>query len=318
MKNNVSRKLFLSPADFAPFADTSKLARGVEQKPRKNFTLVTLTGPSCSGKSTLEKQLVAEGAGAVISNTSRAPRPGEVEGVDYHFRTREWFAKQDLIECVEFGSNLYGNTESDIQDALIRSKNNMIVWVVEPNGLMQIREYYDSKSDKSPLYAVFIDGDIIELANRFLRRFLSDSTNNVEAYSKRLTQMMTTEREWVNKRFECCAHSATPDRPMYDIVLPEFNKLNKDGVTEFICSIAKMRSLAELIESSAQATVKPPVSGDNREAAPVSVDSLIRMVYEGAKLPVEKEFVYVAEGILAKLLAVAVPASDWSIRQQRK
>jgi guanylate kinase len=57
-----------------------------------NNTLITLTGPSCAGKTTLEDRLIKAGFDRVISNTTRAPRRGEIDGVHYHFRTPEWFA----------------------------------------------------------------------------------------------------------------------------------------------------------------------------------------------------------------------------------
>lgn len=52
-------------------------------------TLVTLTGPSCTGKSTVARKLVELGFVELISTTTRTPRQGEVEGVHYYFRSKE-------------------------------------------------------------------------------------------------------------------------------------------------------------------------------------------------------------------------------------
>ena len=72
-------------------------------------------GPSGSGKSTLIKQLMAEfkdAFGFSVSHTTRQPRPGEVNGKDYHFVTKEEMTtgvdNGDFIENAVFSGNMYG------------------------------------------------------------------------------------------------------------------------------------------------------------------------------------------------------------------
>lgn len=73
-----------------------------------------LSGPSGTGKSTVAKQLVREVAGlaAGVSHTTRAPRPGEVEGVDYCFVTPSAFdqilARDGFVEWVAAYGHRYG------------------------------------------------------------------------------------------------------------------------------------------------------------------------------------------------------------------
>jgi guanylate kinase len=76
---------------------------------------LVLFGPSGSGKSTLLQRLCAEFPntfGFSVSHTTRCPRPGEVDGVHYHFTTkeamREAIAHGEFIESAEFSNNLYG------------------------------------------------------------------------------------------------------------------------------------------------------------------------------------------------------------------
>ena len=61
---------------------------------RQKDLLMVLTGPSGSGKTTLSLRLLneIEGVRKVITTTTRAPRMGEVDGIDYHFQTPEKFA----------------------------------------------------------------------------------------------------------------------------------------------------------------------------------------------------------------------------------
>ena len=52
-------------------------------------TLITLTAPTCSGKSYLLDALTKDWCSRIVSTTTRPPRPGECEGIDYHFISEE-------------------------------------------------------------------------------------------------------------------------------------------------------------------------------------------------------------------------------------
>uniref|UniRef100_A0A8B9GNU8 Guanylate kinase 1a n=1 Tax=Astyanax mexicanus TaxID=7994 RepID=A0A8B9GNU8_ASTMX len=76
---------------------------------------VVLSGPSGAGKSTLLKMLMKEFEGVFgfsVSHTTRKPRPGEENGKDYHYVSREVMQagidKGDFIENAEFSGNMYG------------------------------------------------------------------------------------------------------------------------------------------------------------------------------------------------------------------
>ncbi|KAJ2159888.1 guanylate kinase [Coemansia sp. RSA 552] len=78
---------------------------------------IVVFGPSGTGKSTLLKRLFAaypNDFGFSVSNTTRSPRAGEVDGRDYHFLTREQFLQAvkdgEFIEHAEFSGNMYGTT----------------------------------------------------------------------------------------------------------------------------------------------------------------------------------------------------------------
>ena len=72
-------------------------------------------GPSGSGKSTLIKQIMSDFKGVFgfsVSHTTRSPRPGEVDGKDYHYVSREIMEKGisngEFIESATFSDNMYG------------------------------------------------------------------------------------------------------------------------------------------------------------------------------------------------------------------
>ena len=79
----------------------------------KKGLLVIFSGPSGSGKGTIMKSLLARRDDTVlsVSMTTRAPRPGEIDGYHYHFVTREEFKKtieeDGFLEYAEYNGNFY-------------------------------------------------------------------------------------------------------------------------------------------------------------------------------------------------------------------
>ncbi|ORX68412.1 putative guanylate kinase [Linderina pennispora] len=84
---------------------------------------IVIYGPSGTGKSTLLKRLFAD---YPVSNTTRQPRTGEVDGKDYHFLTREQFIaavnNNEFIEHAEFSGNMYGTTIQSVKDVATSGK----------------------------------------------------------------------------------------------------------------------------------------------------------------------------------------------------
>ncbi|XP_065388274.1 guanylate kinase isoform X3 [Macaca fascicularis] len=90
---------------------------------------VVLSGPSGAGKSTLLKRLLQEHSGIFgfsVSHTTRNPRPGEENGKDYYFVTREVMQRDiaagDFIEHAEFSGNLYGTRSSGCGSATLKRR----------------------------------------------------------------------------------------------------------------------------------------------------------------------------------------------------
>lgn len=109
-------------------------------------TLLIVSGPSGSGKTTLCRR--AEAAGLTcysISCTTRAPRPGEQQDVDYHFLTPEVFAAKvaagEFLEHATVHGNSYGTLKADIIDLLQAGKN--VVMDIDVQGAASIRSCPD-------------------------------------------------------------------------------------------------------------------------------------------------------------------------------
>jgi guanylate kinase len=104
------------------------------------------TGPSGVGKGTLLKALRDRypSLKLSISATTRSPRPGEVDGKDYYFVSREQFQtmveKGDLLEWAEFAGNCYGTPKSAVQHHL--DEGEWIILEIELEGARQVRETF--------------------------------------------------------------------------------------------------------------------------------------------------------------------------------
>jgi len=103
-----------------------------------------ITGPSGVGKGTLIRLLrerIPELA-LSVSATTRAPRPGEEEGVDYHFLSDEEFADKvaagEFIEWAEYSGRRYGTLRSELQRHL--DAGRAVVLEIEVQGARQVRK----------------------------------------------------------------------------------------------------------------------------------------------------------------------------------
>lgn len=112
----------------------------------KRGTFFVLSGPSGSGKGTVLQEVLRKSDRIVysVSATSRSPRAGEVDGVNYYFKSREEFEtliKADaFIEYTETYGNYYGTLKSEVEKAIENGKN--IILEIDPVGARNVRAHY--------------------------------------------------------------------------------------------------------------------------------------------------------------------------------
>jgi guanylate kinase len=108
--------------------------------------LFVLSSPSGGGKTTLAHRLLNSVAdlGLSISHTTRAPRKGEKDGVDYHFVSRDQFQVKikgnQFVEWAEVHSNLYGTSHDSI-DAIVSGGLDVLL-DIDVQGGVQIRDRF--------------------------------------------------------------------------------------------------------------------------------------------------------------------------------
>ncbi|NMG58379.1 guanylate kinase [Geitlerinema sp. P-1104] len=108
--------------------------------------LIVLTGPSGVGKGTLLRSLRQRHPELClsISATTRQPRPGEVDGVDYHFLSRQQFqdkiAQDAFLEWAEFAGNCYGTPRQSLETQM--AQGHWVILEIEVEGARQVRRSF--------------------------------------------------------------------------------------------------------------------------------------------------------------------------------
>lgn len=144
----------------------------------KKGMLIILSGPSGSGKGTIIKSLLAMRPDTVlsVSMTTRAPRPGEQEGVHYFFRTREEFeqtiAQDGFLEYANYQGNYYGTPEAPVRQWLNEGKN--VLLEIEVQGAEKV---IDRRAD---LVSIFITIPSMAELERRLRQRATETEETIQ------------------------------------------------------------------------------------------------------------------------------------------
>uniref|UniRef100_A0A7N5P5Z2 Guanylate kinase n=1 Tax=Ailuropoda melanoleuca TaxID=9646 RepID=A0A7N5P5Z2_AILME len=163
---------------------------------------VVLSGPSGAGKSTLLKKLLKdydEVFGFSVSHTTRQPRPGEENGKDYHFVTREEMQKEvdagGFVEHAEFSGNMYGTSKAAIQ--AVQAQNQICVLDIDMQGVKNIK-----KTDLNPIY-------------------ISVQVPSIEILEKRLRERETETEESLQKRLRaaCVDMELSKEVGLFDLII---------------------------------------------------------------------------------------------------
>ncbi len=146
--------------------------------------LVLYSGCSGVGKGTILKELMKrdDSIKLSVSNTTRAPRPDEVDGVDYNFVTKEEFEKvieeDGYLEYAKYCDNYYGTPIDQVNDMLTQGYN--VVLEIEVKGGLQVMENFPD------ILSIFIVPPSMEVLEERLR---GRGTEDESAIKKRLKEV---------------------------------------------------------------------------------------------------------------------------------
>ena len=110
---------------------------------KRRGLLLIVSGPAGSGKTTIINKLIESGDFVFsVSATTRAPRPGEVNGVDYFFITKEEFKDRirlgEMLEYATYVDNYYGTPRRAVEDLLSEGKD--VLLDIEVQGALQVMQ----------------------------------------------------------------------------------------------------------------------------------------------------------------------------------
>ncbi|MGL4294717.1 MAG: guanylate kinase [Aestuariivirga sp.] len=159
--------------------------------PRRGLLLV-MSSPSGAGKSTLSRRLLASDRNITmsVSVTTRPPRPGEVNGRDYHFISKEEFARLrdggQLLEHAEVFGNFYGTPRAPVEEALARGRD--VLFDIDWQGTQQLAEAMEGD-----LVRIFIlPPSAEELRERLIRR----AQDSASVVAKRMAEASSEISHW--------------------------------------------------------------------------------------------------------------------------
>lgn len=180
----------------------------------KDRYLVVVSGPSGSGKDTVVNRLrqMHPEIELSVSATSRAMRPGEAEGVNYYYMTREQFearlAAGEILEHTCYCGNYYGTPKAEVDRRIGQGKT--VVLVIEVEGAGNIRRMYPEAT------TVFITPPSLEELEHRLRGRGTESEEAIQGRLARAREEMAQAGDYtaslVNREVDDCA------RQLYDLI----------------------------------------------------------------------------------------------------
>ena len=168
--------------------------------------MVILSSPSGVGKTTLTKKIHQKYPNFKISvsHTTRKPRSNEVNGIDYHFISKENFkeliSKKKFYEYAKIFENYYGTLKEDVDKMIL---SNDIIFDIDWQGTKQLSKFKNPQSFKNFL----ITGNKNELRNRLIKR----DQNTKEEVEKRFNSFEEDIKHWndydyiiINENLDIC------------------------------------------------------------------------------------------------------------------
>jgi len=188
---------------------------------QNNAMIIILSAPSGCGKSSIAKKLLETDTNLVlsISATTRQPRPREIDGVHYFFKTKNDFKKLDYLESAEIYSNFYGTPREFVEKELLKGRD--VLFDIDFQGTYQIM-----KTAKAKIISIFILPPNIETLRKRMIDRGQDDQSVIEARLKKAKSEMEHAKNYdyivINDDFDQAV------KEIQTIILSQRNKKHND------------------------------------------------------------------------------------------
>jgi guanylate kinase len=195
--------------------------------------LIILSSPSGAGKSTLARRLMAwdPNISFSVSATTRAPRPGETDGREYHFRTRAEFQamvdSQQMLEHAEVFGNLYGTPRAPVESALMAGYDTL--FDIDWQGGQQIRNSGLGRD----VVSIFVLPPSIAALEERLRGRAQDSDDTI---AERMAKSRDEISHWAEYDYVLVNHDVTQaETELRTILMAErMRRERQPGLADFV------------------------------------------------------------------------------------
>ncbi|CAO3406465.1 guanylate kinase [Azospirillum largimobile] len=201
---------------------------------RRGLMLV-LSSPSGAGKTTIARGLLERDSGITmsVSVTTRAMRPGEVEGTDYYFIDQQRFDRMaetgDLLEHARVFGNCYGTPRVAVEDALGAGRD--VLFAIDWQGAQQL-----AQNARDDLVSVFVLPPTVSELERRLRGRGQDSE---EVIANRMAKASNEISHWPEYDYVIVNHDVDESIAAVESILraERLRRRRQVGLPEFVRSI---------------------------------------------------------------------------------
>lgn len=199
--------------------------------------LLVMSSPSGAGKTTLSKRLLATDSSIAmsISVTTRSPRPGEIDGKDYHFISHEEFGRLrdrgDLLEYAEVFGNFYGTPKRPVTEALQGGRD--VLFDIDWQGTQQL-----AQAMEDDLVRIFI---LPPSAEELRLRLINRAQDSAATVAKRMAKAADEISHWPEYDYVIINEDLNAAARQIDSILTaeRLKRRRQTGLTQFVRDLTK-------------------------------------------------------------------------------
>ena len=199
--------------------------------------LLVMSSPSGAGKTTLSRRLLAKDPTITmsVSVTTRSPRPGEVDGKDYHFISHEEFRRlrdrDDLLEYAEVFGNFYGTPKRLVVEALQAGRD--VLFDIDWQGTQQL-----AQAMEDDLVRIFI---LPPAAEELRLRLIKRAQDSASTVAKRMAKAADEISHWPEYDYVIVNEDIETASRQIDAILTaeRLKRRRRTGLTQFVRELTK-------------------------------------------------------------------------------